>query len=367
VIGRRLSELYTPVSDMTMPFGLRWTLQGQGAYNLTQALSGAGYAGLATVVDLSTVHMLLFTGTGLNYLEEGQLVVTQGYAENAPARLRTLAAGDNIALETAGEVITVSTSAALTTLLSDLQAGIDSKQPAILSMPSAPGSGRYDLFDGVGIASLSAAVPLSIAKDGTNLALSLNSSGFQPAFSPTFPLSITSANLQLAIGPYLRMDGKGRGLAVDTASLEEIFSQYFVPHSPLSWTTEGTSTTPRLTLDLSGLQSTLSPVAPLSISNGTLTIDLTAYAKTSSLAAYAPKFTAMLPLTLSASNALSIDLSVYQGKITVSAPLAMSATNAVGGSESVRARFLVEFLRPILGALELRGQIHGYAPFCALS
>ena len=94
VIGRRLSELYTPVSDMTMPFGLRWTLQGQGAYNLTQALSGAGYAGLAAVVDLSTVHMLLFTGTGLKYLEPGQLVVTQGYAENAPARLRMLAAGD---------------------------------------------------------------------------------------------------------------------------------------------------------------------------------------------------------------------------------------------------------------------------------
>ena len=31
VVRRRLSELYIPVSDSTMPFGLRWTLQGQGA------------------------------------------------------------------------------------------------------------------------------------------------------------------------------------------------------------------------------------------------------------------------------------------------------------------------------------------------
>ena len=84
VIGRRLSELYTPVSDMTMPFGLRWTLQGQSAYNLTQALSGACYAGLATVVNLSTVHMLLFTGTGLKYLEEGLLVAEHCFVENFP-------------------------------------------------------------------------------------------------------------------------------------------------------------------------------------------------------------------------------------------------------------------------------------------
>ena len=80
------------------------------------------------------------------------------------------------------------------------------------------------------------------------------------------------------------MDGKGRGLAVDTASLEEIFSQYFVPHYPLAWTTEGTSTTATLVLDMSGIQSTLTPVAPLSISGGALSIDLTAYVKTSSLA-----------------------------------------------------------------------------------
>ena len=38
VVGRRLSELYIPVSDSTMPFGLRWTLQGQGLYTLNQAL-----------------------------------------------------------------------------------------------------------------------------------------------------------------------------------------------------------------------------------------------------------------------------------------------------------------------------------------
>ena len=31
VVGRRLWELCIPVSDSTMPFGLRWTLLGQGA------------------------------------------------------------------------------------------------------------------------------------------------------------------------------------------------------------------------------------------------------------------------------------------------------------------------------------------------
>jgi len=89
VVGRRLSELYIPVSDSTMPFGLRWTLQGQGAYTLNQALCGAGYAGLATVVDLSTVHMLLFVSAALPYLEAGQLVAEQGYVENVAARLTT--------------------------------------------------------------------------------------------------------------------------------------------------------------------------------------------------------------------------------------------------------------------------------------
>ena len=65
---------------------------------------------------------------------------------------------------------------------------------------------------------------------------------------------------------------------MDTASLEEIFSQYSVPHYPLAWTTEGTSTTATQVLDMSGIQSTLTPVAPLSILGGALSIDLTAYA-----------------------------------------------------------------------------------------
>ena len=45
----------------------------------------------------------------------------QGYVENVAARLKTLAAGDNIALTIEGEVITISTSAALASELSDLQ------------------------------------------------------------------------------------------------------------------------------------------------------------------------------------------------------------------------------------------------------
>ena len=81
VVGRRLSELYGPISDSAMPFGLRWTLLGQGSYTLNQALCGAGYAGLATVVDLSTVHMLLFMSAALPYLEAGELV-----AERATSR-----------------------------------------------------------------------------------------------------------------------------------------------------------------------------------------------------------------------------------------------------------------------------------------
>ena len=200
VVGRRLSELYIPISDSTMPFGLRWTLLGQGAYTLTQALSGSGYVGLSTVTDLSTVHMLLFMSAALPYLEAGQLVAEQGYVENVAARLKTLAAGDNIELTTEGEVITISTSAALASDLSNLQAEIDTKQPALLSLPSLPGSGRYDLFDGIGFKSLSAAVPISIANDGTNLALSLDSSGFQPIFNPVFPLSIASSSLQSQSG-----------------------------------------------------------------------------------------------------------------------------------------------------------------------
>ena len=139
-----------------------------------------------------------------------QLVADQGYVENVAARLKTLAAGDNIALTTEGEVITISTSAALASDPSNLQAAIDTKQPALLSLPSLPGSGRYDIFDGIGFKSLSAAVPLSIANDGINLALSLDSSGFQPIFNPVFPLSLAPSNLQLAIGPYGRQGPRSR-------------------------------------------------------------------------------------------------------------------------------------------------------------
>ena len=123
-----------------MPFGLRWTLLEEGAYTLNQALCGAGYAGLATVVDLSTVY--LFMSAALPYLEAGQLVAEQGYVENVAARLKTFAVGDNMALTIEGEVITILTSAALASELSDLHAAIDTKPPAILSMPSFPGSGR---------------------------------------------------------------------------------------------------------------------------------------------------------------------------------------------------------------------------------
>ena len=143
---------------------------------------------------------------------------------------------------------------------------------------------------------------------------------------------------------------------MDTASLEEIFSQYFVPHYPLSWTTQGTSTTSVLMLDMSGIRSTLTPVAPLSILNGALSIDLTAYRKTSSLAAYAPKFTALLPLTLSASKAISMDLSAYHGKITASAPLAMSATDALSVDLSPYA------LASSLSSYALSSALSSYAP-----
>ena len=252
-VGRRLYELYSPVSDSTMPFGLRWTLQGQGAYTLNQALSGPGYVGLVTVPSLSLVHMMLFTGISLPYLEVGQLVAAQGFVENSPARLMTIAAGSNIALTTAGEVITISTSADATstqltdglktkqdtlsagnpagdhepllvgsTILSltasngialttdgiaevnisgetlakdikDLQDGMSAKQDAILSLPSAPGSGQYDIFDGSSIKSLSAAAPLSITANGTNLALALNSSGFAPASTTYSKLEVDGA------------------------------------------------------------------------------------------------------------------------------------------------------------------------------
>ena len=151
--------------------------------------------------------MLLYMSAALPYLEAGQLVAEQGYVENIVARLKTLAAGDNIELTTEGEVITMSTSATLASDLSNLQAEIDTKQPALLSLPSPPGSGRYDIFDRIGFKSISAAVPISIANDGTNLELPLDSSGFQPIFNPVFPLSLASSSLQLAIGPYLRMDG----------------------------------------------------------------------------------------------------------------------------------------------------------------
>ena len=81
-----------------MPFGLRWQLQNQGACTLTQALAGSGYAG-GTVTDLSLVHMLLFTGVALPYLEAGNLVAAQGFVENSPARLTSIAAGNNILMK----------------------------------------------------------------------------------------------------------------------------------------------------------------------------------------------------------------------------------------------------------------------------
>ena len=251
IVGRRLFELYSPTSDSTMPFGLRWQLQNQGAYTLTQALSGSGYAG-GTVTDLSLVHMMLYTGVALPYLEAGQLVAAQGFVENSPARLMSIAAGNNILMTTEGEVITISTNADTTTkqltdaldlkqdslsagnptedhvslLVGDtilsltgsygvvatsdgatrvnlsteglandiwnLQADVATKQPAILALPSAPDSGKFDIFDGSSIKSLSADAPLAIANNGTSLEFTLDLTHIQKKLTPLPPITLST-------------------------------------------------------------------------------------------------------------------------------------------------------------------------------
>jgi len=253
IVGRRLFELYSPTSDSAMPFGLRWQLQNQGAYTLTQALAGSGYAG-GTVTDLSLVHMLLFTGAALPYLEaNSNLVAAQGFVENSPARLMSIAAGNNILMTKDGEVLTISTNADTTTkqltealqlkqdslsagdpiqdhvplLVGDtilsltgsygvvvtsdgaksvnlsteglandiwnLQTDVAGRQTAILSLPSAPDSGKFDLFDGFSIKSLSADAPLSIANNGTSLEFSLDRTDIQKKLTPVAPITLSAA------------------------------------------------------------------------------------------------------------------------------------------------------------------------------
>ena len=60
--------------------------------------------------------MMLVIGVALPYLETGQLVAAQGFLENSPARLMSIAAGNNILITTEGEVITIWTNADTTTM-----------------------------------------------------------------------------------------------------------------------------------------------------------------------------------------------------------------------------------------------------------
>ena len=145
-----------------MPFGLRWQLQNQGAYTLTQALAGSGYAG-GTVTDLSLVHMLLFTGAALPYLEPGNLVAAQGFVENSPARLMSIAAGNNILLTKEGEVLTISTNADTTT--KQLTEALKLKQDSLSA--GNPIQDHVPLLVGDTILSLTGSDGILVTSDGT--------------------------------------------------------------------------------------------------------------------------------------------------------------------------------------------------------
>ena len=114
-------------------------------------------------------------------------------------------------------------------------------------------------------AQLSVSAPLALTDSG---ALSINTSGFQPAFRFRVPttgqvqLFNSTLNLFQALAP-------GAGITLTTS------------------TDRKTATIAATPVDLSG------------------------YATTGVLASYAPKFTTTLPLALSASNVLSVDLSSY--------------------------------------------------------
>ena len=77
--------------------------------------------------------------------------------------------------------------------IKDLQDDVAGRQTAILSLPSAPGSGQFDLFDGFSIKSLSADAPLSIANNGTILELSLDQTNIQRKLAPIAPITLSAA------------------------------------------------------------------------------------------------------------------------------------------------------------------------------
>ncbi len=104
-VGRRLVESYQIGLDATLPYGLRFLL-GQAVHTLYQALAGAGYVGHATPT-LAQVYMGMYNDGAQVYVAAGQLVVNGGAFLAAPAQLKTLSAGANVALADDGGVITI--------------------------------------------------------------------------------------------------------------------------------------------------------------------------------------------------------------------------------------------------------------------
>ena len=90
--------------------------------------------------------------------------------------------------------------ASQTTEIWNLQTDVATKQPAILLLPSAPDLGKFDIFDGLSIKSLSADAPLSIANNGTSLELVVDLTHIQKKLTPLPPITL-SATGSIGIDP----------------------------------------------------------------------------------------------------------------------------------------------------------------------
>jgi hypothetical protein len=114
VIGRRLLELHTLEALPANPFGLVFS-HGAAQRTLHEALLASGFLGSAPAT-LADVYMLQTNAEARVYLAEGQLVAEQGVFDTQPAVLKTLVAGANVTLVEDEASVTISSSGTVQTV-----------------------------------------------------------------------------------------------------------------------------------------------------------------------------------------------------------------------------------------------------------
>ena len=111
--NRKLLEQFTITYSAVNAFNLSFNV-GSVAYDIHAALPMAGYVGTVPIDLLATIYWAEYIGAPNTYVSPGQLVVSSGVFNGAPAELKPLQAGDNITIAEPTDAIVISSTSDVT-------------------------------------------------------------------------------------------------------------------------------------------------------------------------------------------------------------------------------------------------------------